>query len=211
MRNRSKRSLCLRRACTLGVCAALTCIHPISDSRAQPTPESAHDKPPSRAGSAAKRGVEAPPAPQPPLRAEEAAGRPIKTPELKLDPRTLASLDQPVMENLPKIDGGAIPRVALNAELQRGIGAFLGQVRTKPAAHNGRFVGWRLIELFKKRSDVHVKGLKAGDTVLKINGRSLERPEQFKFVWDSLSNADELVIEIERQGRRCQLHYAIVS
>lgn len=149
--------------------------------------------------------------PEPPLRAEEAAGRSLQSPELKLNPRTLASLDQPIAENLPKIDGGTIPRVVLEAELKRGIGAFLGQVRTKPAARNGRFVGWRVIELFKKRADVHVRGLKAGDTVVKVNGHSLEHPEQFKVAWDSVAKAAELVIEIERQGRRSQLRYTIIG
>lgn len=140
------------------------------------------------------------------LPAEEAAGRPM--PELKLNPRTLASLDlEP--EPKQKIEVGVISRVVLQAELQRGIGAFLRQVRTKPAMQRGRFVGWRVLELFKKRPEVHVLGVKPGDTVLKVNGRSLERPEQFKSVWDTLGAAPELVIEIERDGRRCELHYLI--
>ena len=71
-------------------------------------------------------------------------------PELKLNPRTLASLDLPA-EPKQQIEAGVIPRVALQAELQRGIGAFLRQVRTKPAMQRGRFVGWRVIELFKKQ------------------------------------------------------------
>jgi hypothetical protein len=182
MGSASQRWLCLITGCTLAVCAALADSH---ETLAQQ-------------------------APAPPLRAEEAAGRAIHSPELKLDPRTLASLDQPIAENLPKIDGGTIPRVVLDAELKRGIGAFLGQVRTKPAARNGRFVGWRVIELFKKRADVHVRGLKAGDTVVKVNGHALEHPEQFKLAWDSVSKATELVIEIERQGRRSQLRYTII-
>ncbi|HET8935492.1 MAG TPA: hypothetical protein VFN67_18720 [Polyangiales bacterium] len=140
------------------------------------------------------------------LPAEEAAGKPI--PELKLNPRTLASLESEP-EPKQKIEAGVISRVALQAELQRGIGAFLRQVRTKPAMQRGRFVGWRVIELFKKRPDVHVLGVKPGDTVLKVNGRSLERPEQFKSVWDTLGAAKELVIELERDGRRCELHYLI--
>jgi hypothetical protein len=139
------------------------------------------------------------------LPAEEAAGRPM--PELKLNARTLATLE--AEPSLPKIEAGVIPRVALKAELQRGIGAFLRQVRTKPALERGRFVGWRVIELFKKRPDIRVLGLRPGDTVLKINGRSLERPEQFKLVWDGLLDASELIVEIERAGRRCELRYVI--
>jgi hypothetical protein len=137
--------------------------------------------------------------------AEEAAGRPM--PELRLNPRTLATLDADPA--LPKIDAGVISRVDLQVEVQRGIGAFLRQVRTKPALQRGRFVGWRVVELFKKRPEIRVLGLRAGDTVLKVNGRSLERPEQLKLVWDGLLEASELTIEIERAGRRCELRYVI--
>lgn len=129
-------------------------------------------------------------------------------PELRLNPSTLASLDaQPA---LPKIEAGVIPRVALQEELQRGIGAFLRHVRTKPAMQRGRFVGWRVLELFKKRPEIRVLGLRPGDTVVKVNGRSLERPEQLKLVWDGLLEASELIVEIERAGRRCELRYVIV-
>lgn len=128
-------------------------------------------------------------------------------PELKVNPRTLASLDR--APTLPKIEAGVIPRVVLQAEVQRGIGAFLRHVRTKPALSRGRFVGWRVIELFKKRPEIHVLGLQPGDTVVKVNGRSLERPEQLKLVWDGLLEASELIIEIERAGRRCELRYVI--
>lgn len=138
------------------------------------------------------------------LPAEEAAGRPM--PELRLDPRTLATLDEPA---LPKVEAGVISRAALQVEVQRGIGAFLRQVRTKPALQRGRFVGWRVVELFKKRPEIRVLGLRAGDTVLKVNGRSLERPEQLKLVWDGLLGASELIVEIERAGRRCELRYVI--
>lgn len=138
------------------------------------------------------------------LPAEEAAGRPM--PELRLNPRTLAALEEPA---LPKIEAGVISRVALQVEVKRGIGAFLRQVRTKPALQRGRFVGWRVVELFRKRPEIRVLGLRPGDTVLKVNGRSLERPEQLKLVWDGLLEASELTIEIERAGRRCELRYVI--
>jgi hypothetical protein len=144
--------------------------------------------------------------PVPALSAEEAAGRPM--PELRLNPQTLATLDEPVKR--VKIEAGTISRAKLQAELERGIGAFLGHVRMKPAMEKGRFLGWRVLELFRKRPDVRVLGLKPGDTVVRVNGRSLERPEQLKLVWDGLPAASELLIEIERDGRRCELRYAIV-
>jgi len=146
-----------------------------------------------------------------PLAAEEAAGK--RVPELKLSARSLAMLDEPVAHTqaVETIKAGKIPRAALRAELERGIGAFLRHVHAKAAIVRGRFAGWRVVELFRKRPEIHVRQLRSGDTVTRVNGRSLERPEQLKYVWESLATAPELVIEVERDSRRRELHYAIVD
>ena len=102
-----------------------------------------------------------------------------------------------------------IPRAALQAELANGIGRFLQQVRVQAVVSRGRFVGWRLLTLFPARSDIAAGVLKPGDLVMRINGESIERPEDFKAVWDSLATASELVIEIERDGEPSSLRYTI--
>jgi type II secretory pathway component PulC len=107
------------------------------------------------------------------------------------------------------VNAGVIPRAALQSELAKGIGRFLQQVRTQPVVARRRFVGWRLLTLFPDRSDIRVAVLKPGDLVLRINGESVERPEDFKAVWDSLASASELVLEIERDGEPSTLHYTI--
>ena len=131
-------------------------------------------------------------------------------PMLRIRKRTLETLN--VEPNLGlEINAGVIPRAALQAELARGIGAFLRQVRTEPALVRGRFVGWRLLNMFPGRNDVNVLVLKLGDTVTRVNGRSVERPEEFKVIWDSLPQASELVLDIERNGRPSRLHYSIAD
>jgi len=131
-------------------------------------------------------------------------------PALKVRRRSLESLGtEPPLA--VEVNAGVIPRRALQAELARGIGPFLRQVRTEPALARGRFVGWRLIGMFAGRSDVNVLVLKAGDTVRRVNGRSLERPEEFKLVWDSLATASELVLDIQRDGRASKLRYTIAD
>jgi len=109
------------------------------------------------------------------------------------------------------VQAGTLTKAALRAELSRGVGRFLQNVRTEAVLSHGQFVGWRLLALFPKRGDVHVSVLKPGDVVLRVNGESIERPEAFKRVWDSLDTARELVIEIERDGQRSALHYSIVG
>ena len=131
-------------------------------------------------------------------------------PPLRLRRRSLESLGTEPPLAL-EINAGVIPRSALHAELARGIGAFLRQVRTEPALVRGRFVGWRVLGMFAGRDDVTVSVLRPGDTVLRINGRPLERPEEFKLVWDSLPTASELVVEIQRDGRASKLRYSIAD
>jgi hypothetical protein len=93
-----------------------------------------------------------------------------------------------------ELNAGTISRAALRAELARGIGRFLQQVHTEPALAKGQWKGWRITSLFAARPDVQVRVLRVGDTVERVNGRSIERPEDFKSVWDSLSNATQLVL-----------------
>jgi type II secretory pathway component PulC len=107
------------------------------------------------------------------------------------------------------VQAGSIPRALLRAELDRGVGRFLQHVRVQAAVSRGHFVGWKLVSLFAKRPDVHVQVLQAGDILLRVNGASLERPEDFKAVWDSLAEAKEIVLDIERDGQPSSLHYAI--
>jgi S1-C subfamily serine protease len=145
-----------------------------------------------------------------PKAATPAADSGMPVPKLKIRRRTLELLGNAPPLAL-EVNAGVIPRLALQAELARGIGRFLRQVRTEPALSRGRFVGWRLIGIFAGRSDVNVLVLKPGDTVLRVNGQSLERPEEFKVIWDSLPNASELVLDIQRDGRPSKLRYSIAG
>jgi type II secretory pathway component PulC len=108
-----------------------------------------------------------------------------------------------------EMNAGVISRAALQAELASGIGKFLQQVRAEPTVARGRFIGWRVVSLFPNRSDVHVQVLRPGDTVTRVNGQSIERPEQFKALWDAMATATELVLDIQREGRNTKLRYTI--
>jgi type II secretory pathway component PulC len=107
------------------------------------------------------------------------------------------------------VNAGTISRAELKAQLALGIGRFLQQVRSEPALVQGRWTGWRLLSLFANRADVRVRVLRVGDTVSRVNGQSIERPEDFKAVWDTLADAKELVLDIEHEGKPSKLRYAI--
>jgi type II secretory pathway component PulC len=131
-------------------------------------------------------------------------------PKLRIVKKSLASLNVDPALGL-EVNAGTISRAALRAELARGIPQFLRQIRTEPAFARGRFVGWRVLELFPKRSDIHVLVLRPGDTVVRVNGKSVEHPEDFKSIWDALADARELVLDIERSTQRSKLRYTIVD
>lgn len=131
-------------------------------------------------------------------------------PKLRIVKKSLASLNIDPALGL-EVNAGTISRAALRAELARGIPQFLRQVRAEPAFSRGRFVGWRVLELFPKRSDIHVLVLRPGDTVLRVNGKTVEHPEDFKTIWDGLADARELVLDIERSTQRSKLRYTIVD
>jgi hypothetical protein len=162
----------------------------------------ADDAPVMRARSAAPAGHASPTAPR------DTSGE--KVPELRISRRTLETLGE---DNslAPEVNAGVISRAAFQAELARGIGSFLRQVRTEPAFVRGRFTGWRVLDLFSRRTDVHVQVLRPGDTVSRVNGHAVERPEEFKALWDSLAKASELVLDIQRAGHASKLRYAIAD
>jgi type II secretory pathway component PulC len=109
----------------------------------------------------------------------------------------------------PEQNAGVIPRAELQAVLASGIARFLQQVRTEPSMTRGRFVGWRVLALFPRRNDIQVRGVRPGDTITRVNGLPIERPEQFLKVWQSLSTASELIVDIERNGQTSRLRYTI--
>ncbi len=109
----------------------------------------------------------------------------------------------------PEVNAGVISRRELKAVLARGIGHFLQDVPTEPLVVKGRFGGFRILGLFADQPGVRVAVLRPGDTVLRANGQSIERPEAFQSVWNGMATAKELVLEIERGGHPAKLRYTI--
>jgi hypothetical protein len=107
----------------------------------------------------------------------------------------------------PSLDGGTIPRPVVAAVLDAGIGRFLQQIRTEPHLEQGRFVGWRLLTVIPPEGGC----LRPGDTIVRVNGQSIERPEQFKNVWDSMATSSELVLDVVRGEQRGRVRFEIVD
>jgi len=111
----------------------------------------------------------------------------------------------------PSYDAGEIRRDMLMAVLAAGPGRFLQRVKVKKASDaQGRFAGWQIVQLFPGEADA-ASVIVPGDTLVRVNGQSVERPEQFKNVWDSLALSSELVLTVRRSGQQSDVRYRIVT
>ena len=100
---------------------------------------------------------------------------------------------------------GVITRAEMRRTVDEGAQAFIQRVQIRPAFRNGQFYGWRVLE-YRGPGPV-----RAGDIVRRVNGQSLERPEQFMKAWEGLKRRAELVLEMVRHGRTLVLRWSIVD
>jgi hypothetical protein len=118
----------------------------------------------------------------------------------------------PEPQALPdQLEAGSIARGSLLAVLHGGVGRFLQRVQAEPHLEAGRFVGWRLLRVPQPDAKQESAVLRPGDTVMRVNGQSIERPEQFQNVWDSMATSSELVLEVERGGHQSKVRYLIAD
>jgi type II secretory pathway component PulC len=107
------------------------------------------------------------------------------------------------------IPASAIRRSAVQEALSAGPGAFLDRlaVDEHPVFLSGRFHGFRIAAL---RGDTWVGvDLRPGDVVVRVNGFSIEHPEEAAEAFYSLRVASELRVEYERDGEPRELRFGI--
>ena len=105
---------------------------------------------------------------------------------------------------------GVIVRSELDRVLEEGLGRFLARVGVEAHMDGERFVGFRVTEL---RDGALFAGvdLQPGDTILRVNGQSIERPEHAFTVWTGLRVASELDVTVLRDGEARALRFAIID
>lgn len=117
-------------------------------------------------------------------------------------PRT-ASTEAPMPE-------GSLARADVVSVVDGGLGRFLQRARVEPTLDEGRFVGFRVIELvpdsFWGRTD-----LRPGDVVTHVNGTSIEDPNQAYEVFESLRTANGIEVRLLREGQARTLRFPIVG
>jgi type II secretory pathway component PulC len=137
--------------------------------------------------------------PEQPVQAEEAPA--------------VAEVDAPESPSLPRPEPAVpssaegISREDLDRALAAGPAALLAEVRTEPVFEQGRFVGFKIAAFVNEPPTVI--DLRVNDVILSVNGRKVERPEDYFEVFRALEKADELSFEVLRGGEKKTLRYPI--
>jgi S1-C subfamily serine protease len=106
---------------------------------------------------------------------------------------------------------GALKRAALVRLLDAGLPRWLQGVEGDRALANHRFQGWLVKSLHPDDPCYRDLDLRAGDVVQKVNGKSIEKPEQAFDVAESLRTAPALVVDFLRNGKAQRMSIAIVD
>ena len=134
-----------------------------------------------------------------PLAASLAAGcaehdaAPPQTPAKKPAPAAAPSASAQAGAAAP----GHLARADVERVLRQGPPWLLRRVVPEEVIRGGRFVGWRLLSVPEDWTiDLH-----NGDVVTKVNGLSIERPDDLWAAWMQMQSAVELRIAYERDGQ----------
>jgi type II secretory pathway component PulC len=103
-----------------------------------------------------------------------------------------------------------ISRAELESVLAAGPAQFLHRVRVRAFRPDGRFRGWEIVG-FGRPADPISRAIGVGDVVTRVNGKPLERPEQFSEAWEELRGATTVVVELTRRGEPLRLVFPIAS
>ena len=105
---------------------------------------------------------------------------------------------------------GTLWRSDVNQALDAGLGRFLQRVELSPQVHEGKFVGFRIVEL-RPPSWWQGVDLFPGDVVTRVNDMPIEQPTEAHAAFESLRKADKLTVKYLRDGKERELTYSIVE
>jgi len=116
-----------------------------------------------------------------------------------------------MMQEFPRVTSGVIERHELIRVLDDGLGRYLQNVEMEPDFKKGSFIGFRIVTLFPGDLTYASLDLRPGDTVMRINGKPISRPEQASAVWKELRTASDLVVDYRRGKTDHTMRFVIVD
>jgi S1-C subfamily serine protease len=106
---------------------------------------------------------------------------------------------------------GVLKRAAVVRLLDAGLPRWLQGVEGDRALANHRFQGWLVKSMHPGDPCYQEVDLRAGDVVQKVNGKSIEKPDQAFDVAESLRTAPALVVDYLRDGKARKLTITITD
>jgi len=106
--------------------------------------------------------------------------------------RQMATAPAPVQHQAP-----AIPRYIIKAVQAEGPGRLLQRIPVQPFRAQGKFMGFQIVDLFPGEN-IQTTQIRRGDVITRINGRRVDRPEQFMRLFEDLHTWESLEIELLR-------------
>ncbi len=114
----------------------------------------------------------------------------------------------PEQKQAPVHTRPVISRGHLDQVLAEGPGRLLQRVQLIPYRENNRFIGFQITTLFPNEG-WRVPGVQIGDVISRINGLRMDRPEQFMHLFQSLVTAQQLDLELIRNGSPIRIVFPI--
>jgi S1-C subfamily serine protease len=106
---------------------------------------------------------------------------------------------------------GQLRRAALIRLIDAGLPRWMQGVEGDRMLAKHRFQGWLIKSLYPNDPCYRDIDLRPGDVVQKVNGKSIEKPEQAFDVVESLRSAPGIVVELLRDGKPQRITIAIVD
>jgi hypothetical protein len=101
---------------------------------------------------------------------------------------------------------GVLDRKGLVAVIDQGLGRMLARLKLSAVMTKGRFAGFRVTRIDPAWA---AAGIEEGDVLLRLNGQTIERPEQAQEAFESLRVASEVALELVRGEEKRSLRYRI--
>lgn len=106
---------------------------------------------------------------------------------------------------------GVLRRTALVRLIEAGLPRWMQGVEGDRTLANHRFQGWLIKSLYPGDPCYQDIDLRSGDVVQKVNGKSIEKPEQAFDVVESLRTAPAIVVDFLREGKPQRISIAIAD
>ncbi len=128
----------------------------------------------------------------------------VEETSLSSDPARGETVPDKICVGEPKI-----VRSDLDELLAQGPAYVLAMVQSDSHKVDGRFVGFRIVS-FRVDLDPCID-LREDDVIIRVNGKSIERPEHYFEVFETLKTAHRVQFDIQRDGTFLVLTYPVVD